>query len=294
MAYKTRPRPQEIIYSEALENRFSFEISNSIIGYDGEALFAEWLYNLPNACVLWDIHLSPKYKGEVQYDFIVNHELTVYHFDVKNYKGQYHYVNENLQNSYRRIIKNPELQLQRAHEYLSHVINQFDSIYSVESYICFVNETFYMEAPPKYPHWLMRPQIFHKLDELKVANSNSANNRLLADYLIRQHIEKEEIFKRVPIEHIRKGLKCPSCMKINAVKTEIIKFKCVLCNTTGKNADLIHFNLEELYVLKNAPIDMRDIQLFFPEIHRSSVQRVLAKYFIRLGASKKPSYVPKV
>ncbi|TDM04133.1 nuclease-related domain-containing protein [Macrococcus carouselicus] len=293
MVYKIRRIPEIVEYQHALLHRHKIEPTNEAHGYDGEYEFYTLIKNFSQCIVLWDIDIKNRYKGDVQYDFIIIHELTVYHFDIKNYSGLYSYQNDNLISSYQRIVKNPDPQLHRADRYLKSLTHQFDPLYDVESYNVFINETFYLENSPSNSRWLTRPKLLNKLKLLRLPNSNRANNKKFAEYIVNLHSERYKPVEVIPIQKLITGLRCPNCRLLNQLENSSCQsYQCLSCSFIVKNADVICYNLKELYILTGRPFTVKDVAMLYPTLHRSSVQRVLQHKFIKIGDSRASSYRP--
>ncbi|TDM11857.1 nuclease-related domain-containing protein [Macrococcus lamae] len=293
---------EKIGYYEALTNRYHMnrqqqdDYMTSSHGYIGERVMYDLLQEYKECICLWDIAVNLPYRGAVQYDFIVIHEYTVMHFDIKNYKGDYTLQHGNLVSSNDRIIKNPEPQLIRAHHYLEKLVFEFDRRFTLESYMVFINDQFNLNDRAPSDRWIFRSQLKNVLKSLTGYNNLKGSNISLAKHLIKLHqpLQQYDYFDRVPLVNIRTGYKCPLCKKLPAFNTHSTQFiVCSFCRRKIGMRYLIEYNLKELFILKGDGITPAEIKTFIPESKRSTISRVLTEHFTKTGVSKGVRYFLK-
>lgn len=261
-------------------------------GYLGEVAFSQLLSQYDQCIVLWNISFAKYSGGMVQYDFIVIHDQSIFHFDIKNYRSDYEIKDGNLVNAHHQI-PNPEGQLNRAHSILEKLIKHYNPMYQLESYLTFIHEEFHLYSSPPNNRWLLRSQLPRTLYPLKDINLNKSDNIQLAKYILNHHqpLEQSNAFHRVPLEKIKNGYKCCNCKQLSRYNIQSMQLvKCCGCHQIIKLRDLINFNLIELAILKGAPLYPYEIRRFLPEVKRSTVNRCLAEHFDKTGQTKGTSY----
>lgn len=159
MFIKTHLRSDYYRYLQAVEGRQTLDDvdhlnrRNYTKGIDGEKAF----YTLLMPCggiKLWDLALRTPALS--QYDFLVIYGQTLFHFEVKNFSGQYRIVNHQFVSEHDHVHHDVLSQLNRAHYHLQKVLmkNGFDL--KVVSKVVFVNEDFHLSGPIEQQDIIMK------------------------------------------------------------------------------------------------------------------------------------------
>lgn len=293
-------RPENVHYYAALKNRseMSSEQQDDYVtkfyGYIGEMQFFNLVSSM-NGVVLWDVSLYHPYLKRAQYDVIVLFERRLIHYDVKNYKGSFQIEAGQMKEQYGKKYKTPDDQLFRAEEIMRKILNEHGIPYEVESYVVFINQDFHLvgESPS---HWLMRGQLSRHLKQYKHTNYNVEENKKVASFLLSQHNPKKNVDSpvRTPFSDINRGMKCPECLALQPVTYEKKKYhQCSHCGASYSFHSLLTHNLQELFYLKGEAFTLKEALEWCGNPPRTSVHRILKKYFVKQGHTKGAAYVLK-
>ncbi|TDM12115.1 nuclease-related domain-containing protein [Macrococcus lamae] len=297
MLLKSCELPYRLKYYQSLSGRASMsrkQIKDQAIyqaGYHGECLFAEMIRSYEHATVLWDITLSNE-KGESQFDFIVIHDYSVFHYDIKNFKGKYQQNGDILVSQTGYNVKRPDMQLSCAHNVLEAAVKSYDWQYEVESYLVFINETFYFEGV-RSPHWLYRSLLKQHLAAYENSHLMLSRNKQLGQFLINNH--QPNVHLDVPIKtafsEVADGLKCPLCLKKITITFDGKKYySCPICKKVVSGKELLLSNLCDLYYLKGAPFSIREAESWCNSPSRTTLKRLLKANFKSTGQKKAVRY----
>lgn len=297
MILKDILRPKSIHYYSALKNRSHMTVEQQddyvtqFYGYIGEMQFVDLLRNI-NSVVLWDISLYHQYLKRAQFDVIVLYERKLIHYDVKNYKGHFHLQGNQLLEQYGKKLKQPDDQLFRAEEIMRKVFEEHGIPYEIESYVVFINKDFYLAGEHR-PHWLTTGQLNRHLKRYMRTNHNIEENIEVGNFLMCQHDPKQNVNLPVKadINDIKRGIKCSECLQLQSVTYEKKKYHhCSACGKKFSMHSLLFHNLQELYYLKGEPFTLKEAVEWCDYPPRTSVHRILKKYFVKMGHTKGATY----
>lgn len=300
MILKDVIRPENVHYYSALKNRSHMtaeqqdDYITQFYGYIGEMQFLDLLREM-NGVVLWDLSLYHQYLKRAQFDIIVLFERRLIHYDVKNYKGNFQLEGSQLQEQYGKKYKQPDDQLFRAEEIIGKILKEHHIPYEVESYVVFINQDFHLSGESKQ-HWLMTGQLTRHLKQYMSVNHHIEENIKVGEFLISQHNPKKNVNLpvRTAFDNVRRGVKCPECLQLQAITYDKKKYhRCTACGETLPIHLLLRHNLQELYYLKGGAITLKEALEWCDQPPRTSVHRVLKKYFVKSGHTKGATYVLK-
>lgn len=266
-------------------------------GYDGERKFDKWIETLSNEhLILNDLLLE--YNGTVfQIDTLLFYSDKIYHFEVKNYEGDFFIEADKWYSLAGKEIKNPLLQLKRTESLLRQLlVKKSYNHHPIESYLIFVNPEFQLyQAPPDlpiiYPSQLTRfmEKLKNKLPKLK------DSYKKLAKELLSIHINETK-YSRLPeyqYDELEKGLICPVCHSMyTTFKTILV---CTSCGGKERYPIAVLRAIEELQTLfPNKKITTNLIHDWCKIIKsKRTIRKILSKHFKLLGHNKSSYFVKR-
>ena len=203
-------------------------------GYIGERKFARLLdKNLTNSPILlYDLRFKVN-NTEFQIDCLPIFSNKIYHFEIKNFEGDFYYDNDNwyiVQT--KKEIRSPLQQLKRCQILLKELLHKLGYNVQVESYIIFVNEEFTLYKAPINSQIILPTQVnrfIRRLNE-QTAKINKYHTKL-ADQLVNLHIQ-DSSHKNIPTyeyDDLKKGITCKNCSSfLYLLKNN--KFECQVCH----------------------------------------------------------------
>ncbi|EDL66329.1 nuclease-related domain-containing protein [Bacillus sp. SG-1] len=117
-------------------------------GYEGEVQFDEWTKPLVNDMVVLNDLLLEHQGSEFQIDSFAVASKTIFHFEVKNFEGDFIIDDGEWRSPIGKGIKNPLIQVSRAASLIKQITEQSGFRYPIESYLIFVNPQFHLDNPP--------------------------------------------------------------------------------------------------------------------------------------------------
>ncbi|WP_409250846.1 nuclease-related domain-containing protein [Bacillus sp. SCS-153A] len=186
-------------------------------GYEGEVRFDERADPLVKNMVFLNDVLLEQQGSEIQIDSLAVASKTIFHFEVKNFEGDFIIDKGEWRSPGGIVIKNPLLQVSRAGSMLRQLSEQSGYNYPVESYLVFVNPEFHLDNPPaKTPHIVYPTQIARFIKNLQNRPLNASKSDIrLGEKFLSLHKESSS-YSRLPeyrFEDLRKGIVCPGCLR---------------------------------------------------------------------------------
>ncbi|WP_206165557.1 nuclease-related domain-containing protein, partial [Mammaliicoccus sciuri] len=245
-------------YLLALESRkiLSKEERNNLLtcynGKEGERYFKSFLNTIPNISYIYDFEFGDQHH--IQIDYVVATDNTLFLFEIKHYRDEWHFEQDYLKSSYGLTTKSPIKQTKFMKSELEKLLYQNGIHTDIQSYIIFTNPHFIPVG--NWPH-NQNIIYFNQLNQIKeILQSPSSNfNPALLNFLL-QHKKIHSTYYQKEItpyfDLSLAGIKCPSCRKmhtINIVESKIYYY-CTYCHSKIKSEEIILYNLKELYYLK--------------------------------------------
>lgn len=235
---------------------------------------------------------------EVQIDVLWIGQGALYHFEIKNYSGDYILQNEQWQKLGFGEIENPLYQMQRANIFLKKLFRKHQIDLPIYSKLIFIHPEFHLyQSDYQLPIYL-RSQLKSLFFEVMGQTSSLNFDKEKLERIIQAHrIEnsKYAVRPKYDYERMQKGLKCKKCRTGLKSKTER-KFICSKCHNTKSTKEVLDLHVAEL-------------KLLFPEmkltkgllydwcgeqIKMRTIQKYLAKYHITIFNGKSSYYLSKM
>lgn len=251
-------KPNELLIYEKLSGRMSFtqeekrHMFRLKSGYEGELAFSELLPKalISKCLILYDIPMSFDGKS-VQYDVIIFSDQIIYHFDIKNYSGDY----EDDESRWRKIgfgeVENPLYQLERADMLLKRIVKKCGLQTKVESFLVFINPEFYLYQAKPEKRYIFRSQLnqyFKKISQSSygVSQYKTCFLKQLSSY----YIEKSPYANKVEymLENLEPGLRCHLCRE-TLIFLSRRKLFCKNCHKQLNSHEVIRQHIEEYRLL---------------------------------------------
>ncbi|TYR77750.1 NERD domain-containing protein [Rossellomorea vietnamensis] len=264
-------------------------------GYLGELKFDEWAIPLVNEMVFLNDLMLEHQGSKFQIDSCALASKTIFHFEVKNFEGDYQIKNGNWISPSGEEKKDPLIQLKRTESLIRQYTQQLGFHCNVESYLIFINPEFYLYNPPNNPFIIYNPQLnrFMKKFQNRSLKLNKFDLKL-AEKLCSHHIE-ESPYLRLPhysFEDLRKGILCTKCHGFY----EASLGKSLVCKSCGGSelkSPAILRTVEEFKLLfPDEKVTTKRIQIMCGGIiDIKTIRRNLSGHFIMKGFGKHSYYV---
>lgn len=258
------------------------------MGYEGEKYFYDLLSEIEGGLQLWDITL--KESSKAQFDFLIIAGGTVFHFDVKNYSGNYTYIDGIFKKENGSVDQTIMTQLKRADLILPQFLmrNGFD--YDHESRIVFVNENFHLHNFNGDKSIKFAEQIPSILSYFKDIGPPTNEDYRLAKALIKANVIENRRIAYYDYANLRKGYRCPRCKRYGGVEV-IPNRKNVMCKCGRKmmKSQYIEECAKQVWILKNDEFKVQEIA-GWSGCDSRTVQRALKKYCSYSGDKKGRNY----
>jgi len=260
-------------------------------GLEGELKFDALMENLTHERLILNDLLLERNTTKFQIDSLHIAQGTVYHFEVKNYEGDYYIEKDRFYRYSGKEILNPLHQVERSHILLQQLLQNLGNPFQLESYLIFINPSFTLYNAPKDPSIIFPTQLERFLWKMnRIPSSNlSTRHTKLAEQLLGLHQVDDGYNRRVPgyrYENLKKGSTCSSCTSFNLL---VGKHKLV-CNDCGMQEDInkavIRIILEYNLLFPNIKISTKSISEWCIEIPQKTIRRVLAKNFKQVGNNR--------
>ncbi|MCG1008555.1 NERD domain-containing protein [Salinicoccus sp. ID82-1] len=266
------------------------------IGYEGECTFDFWMerYGDEQWRVYRDIWIDA--GGPTQVDTMVVTETGVFIFDVKNYSGDYAYLNGRWSVNGRPIIKDIFVQLKRSMEKVHLMLRQIDLSLQAEGLIVFINEHFTFESEAGIDERFVMRHTLKK--HLQTMDEGSVVMRMPIDMLCRR-IESYFIDNPYPApacdddaySRLKKGVRCAGC---GGFRHMVMRYhlKCLGCGNKEAKEHAVLRSICEYGVLRNdRNLRVRNIIHFVDNIvSERYVRFLLAKHFEAISRGKHAAY----
>ncbi|WP_414053163.1 nuclease-related domain-containing protein [Macrococcus equi] len=258
------------------------------MGYEGESYFYEMLNTVEGSIKLWDITL--KESSKAQFDFLVIGGGWILHFDVKNYTGDYTYIDGLFKKDNGKVDQTIISQLKRADIILPQFLMKNGFNHQHESRIIFVNERFNLKNFNGDNAIKFAGQIPSIIEYLKQLGPPTDEDYRLAHALIQANVVEERRFPYYDYSLMKKGYRCPACRRFGKVEVvERLKYVTCMCGRKISKLDYITECAQQVWILKNAPFQIKEIAEW-SKCELKTVQRALKKKCSYSGMNKGRSY----
>lgn len=283
MFKKVHQPPDYTAYLLAAENRIPLNtvdqmtLTNYLKGCAGEEQYYQHALQF-HGLHFWNIAL--KNPGHAQYDFLHIHQQKLFHIDIKNYSG------EVLMNGSQLITKSDYhyqdilTQLDRADYYLKKFVKQQGFNIEVISRILFINPDFLLKNYNNDPRILLPAQLPQLINYFTKETVISSEEFQLANKLIQHHqtVNPHERIVYYPFNDMRKGIRCPKCRQIGMKAPSKKQTIVCRCGYRCSKSDILKLSIDEMLMLKNAPLRRIEIEQW-TGMNWRSILRVLNQHY---------------
>ena len=256
IAYKERTKPKLLRIYEVLSTRMSLDWENQQYylnhqkGFEGEGVLDESTETLPPGCLVLNDLLLEHRNSFFQIDALLVCADTLVLLEAKNYEGVHYWGAEKFTKSTGTVLENPYLQLQKSKVKLEILLQSLSCRMKVEAYVVYVNPEFILLQAQNNDNYILPSQIHSYLRTLKLNSQPNAEQKRIADVLVRLH-KQDYPATKLPVyqyEHLRKGLSCFSC---NALMTSFIGhyMHCPACGERMNVKRLIKNGIDDFRIL---------------------------------------------
>ena len=203
-------------------------------GYQGELQFARMLEEklFPPQAVLYNLHLESD-GSEAQFDCLYLARHNIYHFEVKNYQGNYCNSKDRwFHLPTKKELRTPLHQLTRANLFLQNFLLQYHISIPVKSYVICIHPHFHLYQSEINEPIIFRAQLPQFLREIQNASVMSQHEwQNIYNLIIQAHrsVSKYEQCPMYDFDSLQKNLVCYQCKRIN-VTLDTQKLICSHCS----------------------------------------------------------------
>lgn len=290
MFLKLHERDDKMSYLLEVENRHMLNQEDSRIlyayqmGYAGELELYNQLMTINGGLKIWDITLN-KYDT-AQYDFLIIGKGMIHHIDVKNYTGEYTYIDGMFKREKGKVDQQLITQMKRANFMLAALLFDHKCNYKFDSHILFINDSFKLKTKERLDNVMFVKDIQPMLDYVDQLGSPTEEDYTMAQLLLDNHLPLRPRIHYYDFNSLRKGYKCPLCKRIAQV--DVVKSRKTVNCKCGKQMlkmDYILACAEQLWMLKRHPFKISEI-VNWSGCDVKTVQRVLVKKCMYKGENK--------
>lgn len=254
-------------------------------GYEGEINFSYLIKKYLTQPYERIFDLNLKVNGsEGQFDCILISSKEVYHFEIKNFAGNYKTEGERWYNCFTdKELRNPLHQLSRGNIILNECLLRNKINLKVKSFIVFINQNFHLYKAPADNRIIYPAQINKFLNLLQTTPYiQTPKAQSIKKILTDSHLFTSA-YEQIPVYHyheLKKGVFCNQCkFQVNYANRK--KVKCKHCNNIATFQALLTDNIRDFNVLfPNEPIQVQSMDCWFDStVSRSSIKRTLKNNF---------------
>lgn len=267
-------------------------------GFNGEKNFNLLLEDYPTECLTLNDLLLEKNTTLFQIDTLLIAPKKIYHFEVKNFEGDYFIDKDIWYSASTKIeIVNPLSQLERSRSLLRRLLQDLGSTLSLESYLIFINPQFMLYHAPLNSSIIFPTQLDRFMKKLNLSSLliNGSHNKL-ADKIISQH-KTDCPFSRIPhytYDDLQKGIICPECHSFLS-KYKEMNLICETCGNVENWEIAVLRSVEELKRLfPGRKITTNGVYDWCRGIKSNkAIRRILIKYFSLSGHANNSHFITK-
>lgn len=224
-------------------------------GFHGEKLLLEHLQRdlKNNPITLFNLRLIID-GSEVQIDCIMIFQQEIIILEIKNYRGNFYFNNEEFFVNQKTPIKNPIHQLNRTKMLFSTFLKDQQIPLKLTGYVVFINSEFHLYHSPSHLPIIYAPQIkeFLRACHNKPCKLNQLHERM--KLIFHTHHQENSIYERqldrqltYEIDSIKKGILCKRC----GIRKDLYAWDvtCHKCMHTENLADAVIKTIEEFQTL---------------------------------------------
>lgn len=268
-------------------------------GYDGEKYFDSLIRPVQNNFLVLNDLLLKHNNTTFQIDstFIFQNKLSFY--DVKNFEGDYHYIDEKIYlKGQRTEILNPMNQLGRASSLLQQLLRSHGYQMQVEGFVVFINPQFTLYEAPINKPFIFPTQLNRFIKQLSETPAKlTMKHKKLAHLLKSLHLS-ESPYSQIPdysYEELKKGMLCRYCHSLSIKIVSRWFCTCNICGVTERIDDVVLHAVEELRLLfpdkKLTTNLVYDWCKIVPS--KRAIKRILDNHFQLIGEYRWAHYVDK-
>lgn len=216
----------------------------------------------------------------------------IYHFELKNFRGELFFRDDELFNSREKEIDNPTIQLERGHKLLRRMLNNYGFSFPIKSYVVFINSECTIYLPHRINHFLLPTQINSFFSNLISESTVNPQHKLVIQKLLELHLTDPPMQKlpSYTYNELRKGINCITCgsfwIKINKNYSY-----CQNCKNQVLTSNLILNNVREFqHLFPKQKLTTSRIKDWCDDHSSNRIQRILNRYYTKKGEKKGAFY----
>lgn len=296
MLLKTHHPSRYLSYLLEVDQRIFFKkrdylaLSHYRKGLEGEEKFLHLISDIENIIILWDIRIEM--PGEIQYDFIVITEDTVFHFDVKNFSGRYDYEDGIFTSENGYVEKDLVSSLMKGHKKLKQIVKENGFHFNVISKIIFINETLDLRNFPGSKDINFHFDVHKIVNHLKRYQHINSEMQRFANILVEQHkndSEHEEI-NYYDFERMKVGIKCSKCGKLGMSHKFKKQYFICSCGHKENNKEVMIRTFDAIAAIKKGRAKTTEIAKW-TGLNERTIRYFLSKHYQKVGEARSTCYI---
>lgn len=238
-----RKKSKELLYYEALKARshlsqnelYQYEVV--VKGYEGECLYDDLLdesgHN--NLLVLRDIYLKVG-QSVTQFDSILISDYELKINEIKNFSGDYKYVNDQLFKGNQTISDDPLHQLGRATGKIKRLVQPDKNRLLVEGKLIYVNDEFYLTSDNDmiWKNIVARGNLKRYFRQVNSVSSSGDRAEKILEILQKHEVDNPYFNLKADFNRVKTGIYCGRCGSFHLQKDRF-HFSCLNCGSKESN-----------------------------------------------------------
>lgn len=255
-------------------------------GFNGEKQLASRLNSslLDNYTAIYDLRLKVN-ESEIQVDCLLLIGQKIFLFEVKNYRGNYLFKNNQwFLASSGKEIKNPLHQVQRSELLLQEFFSEHHLSHPFSSKLIFIHPEFHLYQAPMHTSIIFPAQMEQFIQSLHLESAKPIEESFytIADTL-RKHHQTTSLYEQIPdisFSQLKKGIFCKQCKSVMAPFTHKT-FVCRICKQKESKEKAVLRTIYNYQILfPDERITPERIFIWIGKtVSKRTIQRILIKHF---------------
>ncbi|MCE4957241.1 nuclease-related domain-containing protein [Macrococcoides caseolyticum] len=287
-------KPIELMYLEEVHGRTQMLESdrrkyyNLKIGYAGEKKVYDYLNQFNAGVCIWDIRLD--IRGEIQYDFFVIVNGTIFILEIKNYYGNYTYKDGNLISESGFVSRDVFSQASNARDKFEAFCYEHSIQYKIVNEVIFVNDDFKVmnEVDSVKFHSMY---AIEQLARYMCNYETTHEDREIGQLIVNHHIEKSknEQINYYPYDVMKRGLKCPECQRFIKIERSAKRQIVCCCGHKMSKSEAICEAFKKIELLKRDYVTASEVREWV-DCNPSGIRKILGEKYKKIGSYKNRKY----
>ncbi|MCE4955981.1 nuclease-related domain-containing protein [Macrococcoides caseolyticum] len=258
-------------------------------GLEGELKFLHVIKDIENVIILWDIRIEM--PGEIQYDFIIITQDTVFHFDVKNFSGRYNYEDGIFMSENGYVEKDLMSSLKKAHKKMEKLIIDNKFGFKMVSKIIFINDTLDLCNFPGSGDVMFYFDIHKIVAHLQRYKHIDSEMQRLAKLLIDLHKNnsEHEVIHYYDFNQMKPGVKCKACGRIGMKHYRKSRFFKCICGYKERNSEVLERTYNAISLIEKGLVNTSKM-VSWTKLSDRTLRYFLGRRYKKIGSARATYY----